>query len=182
MELNKDNARLGAQISKDGKSFFIYKVNDKSFYYGEETYIIISKRWENREKGTTWKEFMETNKGKIGEYTGFSLDKVPAEAYEATATKTKKPLSILAEKEIIKLYGRYIEGKGKSYRHTVEIGNKEFKIIAANKDKQVLLSLDGYFVFFDIEQDKYTKWREVKITKDKGEIPWPQKSTGGSTT
>lgn len=173
--LSKDNARLGAKIQKNGKSYFIYKVNIKSFYYGEETYVVISKKWENKEKGITWKEFMEINGGKQSIYQGFLLEKLPEIAYEADATKSKKPLTPLAEKEIVKLYNRFIEDKGKSYRHTVEVGSKTFKIIAANKDKQVLLSLDGNYVFFDLEQDKYTKWREIKIGGQK-EIPWPQKA------
>jgi hypothetical protein len=175
--LNKDNARLGAKITKNGKSFFIYKINDKSFYAGEETYPVIISKWENRVSGTTWKIFMEQNGGKQEEYKDFILEKNPDVAYEAKRTKQKNPISATAEREVRKLYQRFLDDKGKSYRHIVEMGKEVFKIVEANKEKQVLLSVDGNFVFFDMEQDKYTKWREVSFG-GQSEIPWPKKSIG----
>ena len=176
-ELNNNNASLGAKIIKDGKPYFIYKVNDKSFYYGEKTFAEINSKWKNKSKDTTWKIFMEQNNGKQTEYKGFQINKVDIVAKEATATKTKKKglLSVLAEKELLKLYDRYLKGSGKSYKHIVDIGSKSFKIVEANENNQVLLSIDGNFVFYDLQQDKYIKWREVKMGGP-SMIPWPRKT------
>ncbi len=113
----------------------------------------------------------------LASYDGFELDKVPAVAYEAGRVKSKKPLSSIAEKEIRRLYTRYLEDNGKSYRHVVEVGKEVFKIVEANKSNQVLLSLNGYYVFFDLQQDKYTKWREIRVGGSSN-IPWPNKTIG----
>ena len=60
-----------------------------------------------------------------------------------------------------------------SWAHQVEVSKEMFKIVQI-KDKEVLLSVDSMFVFYNIDTKKYNYWREISCpTSEKKEIPWP---------
>lgn len=175
VKLTNENAFVGAEIYKGTDKFYIYKVNEKSFYCGKVEASTMAYRWENRVKGLTFKALMEQHGGKLEKYEGFLIDEtIPQQLVgEPAPEKKKKFLTTYAEREVKKLYSRYKNGKG-SYRHLHTIDKEMFTIISANQQNQVLLSVDGYFVFFDLDTSNYTPWRRVT---DRGStaINWPKK-------
>lgn len=177
-KLSFENAFLGAKITKDKKEYYIYKINQKTFYFGALRYEVIKSRWENKTPDLTWKLLMSSVEGKTSDYEGFFLaDEQDAEITIKKASeekKEKKYLSKYAEIEIFKLFERFKKDKG-SWRHQTEVSKEIFTIIAAKKEGIVLLSVDGNFVFFNLNTKKYTYWRPIQMNKNRTkEIPWPE--------
>jgi len=177
--LNFDNAFLGAKIIKNGKEFYIYKINQKSFYYGETKYSVIRSQWENKNKDVTWKSLMSTSGAKMAEYEGFFLADEQEEKLKlkklSDEKKEKKYLSPQAEKIIRHIYTeRILKDKG-NWRHQIEVGKEIFSIILAKKDGNLLLSIDDNFIFFNINNHKYIYWKPIGIPykESSKEIPWP---------
>lgn len=173
-----DNAFLGAKVIKNKKEFYVYKINQKTFYFGVLPYATIKARWENKTPDLTWKLLMDSVGAKSSEYEGFFLaDEQDAEIMIKRASeekKEKKYLSKHAEAEVFKLFERFKTGKG-SWRHQTEVSKEIFNIVEAKQEGVVLLAIDGHFVFFELHSKKYTYWRPIRMVKDGSkEVPWPK--------
>lgn len=176
ISLTNENAFVGALVKKDGKDLYVYKVNDKTLYVGAMRYELVEARWKNKTKGTTWKDFMASIDGTMTTYDGFTIseDQAVLKGTKTIASKEKRYLSTAAEREVIKLYGRYTKQKG-SWKHVIEVGNEIFNIVDATPNKEVLLSIDYDYIVYDIEVGKYTPWIKKSEYKKGMRIPWKVK-------
>jgi len=178
-KLTFDNAFLGAKIIKYNKTFYIYKINSGTFYYGEESFNKIKSQWENKSKGVKWKKIMENFNARHSTYDeGFYLANEQEETVRIKKLKeekeSKKYLSTMAEKRIITLFNDKFMKNKMGWRGQIEIGKETFSIIEMKENGNVLLAFDGNFVFFNVHTRQYVFWRAIDLSKKEKEVPWPK--------
>jgi hypothetical protein len=181
-KLTFENAFLGAKILNPKKEeFFIYKINQKTLYYGKLHYSTISIRWENKSPDLTWKKLMENAGGVVSGYENLFLSDTQEDLNKikkaSELKKEKRYLTSTGENEVKKLFGRFKNKKG-SWRHQVELSREIFNIVDAKEEGIVLLSVDGSFIFYNLNNKKYTYWKSLGVPKIgvKESIPWDKAS------
>ena len=182
IKLSFENAFLGAKIlNAKNEELFIYKINQKTLYYGKLPYSTISARWENKSHDLTWKKLMDNISAVSSGYENLFLAEEQEEQYKVKKAselkKEKRYLTTAGENEVKRLFQRFKNKKG-SWRHQVELSKEVFNIVEANEEGKVLLSVDGNFIFYNLNSKKYTFWRPLGVPKvgTKEEIPWAQVS------
>ena len=179
IKFTSDIAFLGCSIieEKTKKSYFVYKINAKTFYAGEMSYDQFISRFKVSQKGTTFKEFAAGVKAKSFSYEGFSISEAEVErgkkvGIKKEPKKEKKMLSTRGESAIRDAYIlRYKKGKGCKY--PMYDGTMEFHIVAAHPENKVLLNVEGQYVLYGLESKKFFVVEDVcsgKLTM--ATIPW----------
>lgn len=174
IELNSDNAFVGAKVYKNDNVFYVYKVNTKSIYIG-------SKKWEDikdRQGKLKWTDFMKKVGGEKTTYYDFYITEAEAARKDGFVEKEKKQkryLTQLAEVELRETYNKRVVGKSnKTYKYILEYGKgKRCVILEAHKNGSFLISMmngKNYF-FYNVIDDTYT---DLNLkTHKKGIIEWP---------
>lgn len=174
MKVTPKNVIPGSKITYKGEPYFVYKVNDKTIYIGKEPYDSL-KELLSVKKIIEAIDYIKGIKVNYSDELDIKESDIIAISAKEISNK-KRYLTLFAEQEVKRLYAIYKKNNGKSYRHNVEMGSKEFKILACNEKNQVLISFEGNLFFYDIEFDFYTYFRNLFDTSIKANpIPWPQK-------
>ncbi len=174
MKVSSNNVIPGSKILYKNITHYVYKINDKTIYIGKLPYDNLKPILEVK-KTIDAILYIGGFKVLYGEDLQINeKDIVHISAKEVV--KQKRYLDLLAEKELKRLYAVYKSKNGKSYKHIVQTGTKEFKILECNEKGQILFSYENDLIFYDTEIDVYTYFKEVFDTKIPSKpIPWPNK-------
>lgn len=182
IKCNSENVFPSAKIyagKNTDKVFYVYKVNSKSMYIGEETYDEVIQKWEVRIKGHTWKKHMENVKAKMVKYDGYFIEEKETDRKKEfnkineIKEEQKKYLNRSGENVVRKLYENYYL-KGKNYRAPNEInGNRIIIVMVNNEEKMILLNINWELVFFDLDKGIYIPFKKDLHKKNK-EVLWPK--------
>lgn len=179
-ELTPDNAFVGARVyhEKEGKYYYIYKVNKKSVYIGEKSWGSIK----GKQGKKNWTNFMKSVGGykvSYGPYFISDAEAAKADGFQKKEKKQKKYLTELAENKLKEVFDSRVVGKNnKTYKFILEYGSRKGDkcfILEAKRNGLILLSLmngKDYF-FYDVYSGRYY---DIDLnTKEYGIIPWPEK-------
>jgi len=177
MKLNKENAYVGAEVKKGNDKFYILKVNDKSFY--ASTLSDVVKKWENRLKGVTFKNFIAGNSCKKYDYEGFQIDEKIAEKKEIVEkkqerkSKIKRFLKREEERFLIDTIKKF--ERDNPARHPIEVSNKTviYPIVFNKNNRQILFRKEMEYIIYSADIDEYKKWgNHGEIEAKEKNIPW----------
>jgi hypothetical protein len=169
--LNSENAFLNAEVEYNNKKYYVIKVNQKSVYLSENKDFL--KIWKNRPKGITWKKFCDKNGAIIVKYGDIKISDIEVLKGKDCKTSEKQYLDVYLEKEVCKMYKRWLKGF-ENYSTPIEGTKGKTIIIIKFKDGQALIRNDKDYFFYDIELDKYSYWRQFGSIGQKKEIPFPR--------
>jgi len=180
--VTSENVFEGAIVyrQKIDDKFYVYKVNKKSMYVGQEDYKTIMNRWENRQKGFTWKSFMERHGGQMTKFDTWVISKEEVSRKEAfekinqTRKMQKPPMSKQGEKQVALLYKTYQKGKG-NYKFVNEIGNDRIIVVLFTDDEWSFLNINGSRFLYDLRENIYIPYKKEVHKPEGSEILWPKR-------
>jgi len=179
-KVTKENVFVGASVFQGEKKLFVYKVNAKSLYVGEEKTDSIMTNWEKRPMGQKWIKFMEVQGGKKVSYEGLTISSEEA-SKKAGFLKVKEARESM--KDWLGVKGRTllnhlleIEKKGKNVlMMRNDFGTHQLFIIFIHPDRngQVLIRLDNAYLFYNVNTKVYTRF-DKSIHKDGKNVVFPE--------
>jgi len=162
MNLDYENAKVGAKIKIEGQELFIYKVNKKSFYAGK-----LGLKEIIQPKGVTWISFMKDIKGKKYSYGTAEISELEISKindFIEKEKKQKKYLNSRNERELLEVYKQRVIGKStKTPLITLETTKKNPPIVLGyNKDGWFLISLRDrkHYFFYNVLSKEYIDYNK----------------------
>lgn len=181
IKLTSENAFLGAEISLGKETFYVVKVNEKSFWASRESTFL--KAWEGRIKGIKWKNFCEGHQAKSYKYGDFEIAEEEAAKKEKVETtkkiqkEQKKYLTGQVKADVKKMWNQFLlrekKGRGKAWQYPIFSGDTSVNPIAASSQAEaLLLHINDKYIFYYVNDDVYIHFdkEEHKLGK---EIVWP---------
>ena len=179
-KVTTENVFVGASVFQGERKLFIYKVNAKSLYAGEEETNSIMTKWEKRPTGQKWIKFMEVQGGKKISYDGLTISSEEASKKEGFL-KVKEARNSM--KDWLGVKGRTllvhlleIEKKGKNVlMMRNDFGTHQLFIIFIHPERngQVLIRLDNAYLFYNVNTRVYTRF-DKSIHKDGKNVVFPE--------
>ena len=181
INLTPQNAFLGAEVTLNGKTLYVVKINEKSLYASSEPSFLAA--WEGKSKGVTWKNFCEGHQAKSYKYDGFEIaeeeaaKKAEIEAKSQLKKEQVQHISGQLRAEVKKSWKRFVEketkGKGKAWQYPIESGDKRVCPVAASiQAEAMLLNINSNYMFYFVNDEVYVPF-DKKEHKDGKDIVWP---------
>lgn len=181
INLTSQNAFLGAEVTLNGKTLYVVKINEKSLYASEESNFLAL--WKVKPKGITWKNFCDGHKAKSYKYDNFTITeeeaskKAEVEARQELKKTQVNYISGQLKKEVHNMWKRFLVkdkgGKGKAWQYPIESGDKRLCPIAASSQAgAILFSVNTVNIFYFVEDDVYVPFNKEEHKLGK-EIVWP---------
>lgn len=176
MKLDRENAFLNAEVKYKDKIYYIVKINEKSAYLAPDEDFL--KKYEERPKGITWKEYCARYNAIMVKYSDFieisETEISKGNNFIVKEKKEKRYLTALEEKEIIKRFAQFKKGNGGCSLFESSKG-KRIVPITFNKNGQVLIRKNDKYFFYDLELNKYTFFKDLH--DEKQELIWPRQNS-----
>lgn len=180
MKVAPENIFPGARIKLGEQTYYVIKVNAKSFYASTDSYQKFLEGFEKKPKGTTFLAFCKQNNVKSYKYTeAFEIEENEFNRKAITVENSKNIYEISqCEKSALKEYIAFLRKKKRPVRLSplFEYGKRTFYFLEENGNS-FLVNINGEYVLFSLETNEWIKISTVYDFSDKFDhVPWEKLS------
>lgn len=162
-----ENVFVGSVVEKKGELLNVYKVNKNFVWAGKAPSGFIQRDWDHKEKGTTWLNIMEENKGKKLNFNNLMLDETATEnIFEKKSISAKKEekrgkyVNACCIKKLKNAFDNYKNKK--NYRGYLECTCDNILFILQGSEEGTLIFRNDYNQLkFDYNTEEVTLYKDL---------------------
>ena len=185
MKVAPENIFPGARIRLGEQTFYVIKVNAKSFYASTITYQEFLESYNKRLKGTTFTAYCKQNDIKSYSYSeNFEIEENEFSRKMLAVENTKNTYELERyEKAAIIEHISYLRKKKiKVSLSPIFDLDKKCVFFLEEKENSFLANIEGDYVLFSLDTDEWIKISTVFDFKEKFDhVPWEKLSVFAST-